>query len=194
MSPNRPVGPAARIARVAECGHGNSAHGRYRAESQSEPTLFVQGPPILPSHVPAPSPGNGPDYLSLGRSIGSNAIGRMVGDTAKLTKRSPRRHRQRRLRTVPAAIFTAPLRRSLSNYRRLLTPCRHKTVGVRRTEFMECPAGLALFASLAPDARRLDDRPPLLDLGLVEVTKCFGRLLRRRRNFLPQLNVTFADV
>ena len=131
MSPNRPVGPAARIARVAECGHGNSAHGRYRAESQSEPTLFVQGPPILPSHVPAPSPGNGPDYLSLGRSIGSNAIGRMVGDTAKLTKRSPRRHRQRRLRTVPAAIFTAPLRRSLSNYRRLLTPCRHKTVGVR---------------------------------------------------------------
>jgi hypothetical protein len=50
--------------------------------------LSVQGAPqILPSYVPAPSPGMAPDYLSLGRSIGSNAIGRIVGDTPNLRYR-----------------------------------------------------------------------------------------------------------
>ena len=156
--------------------------------------VCARRPPILPSHVPAPSPGMAPDYLSLGRSIGSNAVGRSEVGHSKINQMVFTRRSSATITNSPCRNFHRPLRRSLSNYRRLLTPCRHKTVGVRRTEFMECPAGLALFASLAPDARRLDDRPPLLDLGLVEVTKCFGRLLRRRRNFLPQLNVTFADV
>jgi hypothetical protein len=42
--------------------------------------------PLLPSHVPAPSPGEmAPDYLSLWRWNGSNAIGR-IGEGRRLTK------------------------------------------------------------------------------------------------------------
>src|SRR5260370_16769012 len=37
--------------------------------------FFYASPPLLPSHFPAQSPGDmAPDYLSLWRSIGSNAI------------------------------------------------------------------------------------------------------------------------
>src|SRR4051794_9110543 len=41
--------------------------------------------------------------------------------------------------------------------------------------------------SLALDARRLDDRPPFLNLGPVQRAKILRRLLLAGRNFLPKL-------
>jgi len=41
--------------------------------------------------------------------------------------------------------------------------------------------------SFRPDARRLDDWPPLLNLGLAKGAKRFRRLLLARRNDLSQL-------
>src|SRR5262245_36544047 len=115
-----------------------------------------------------------PTIVGLGGRLVQMQLERSeVGGTRKLTKWSSREHRQRRLRTVPCCHFSLP--RCGGAY---LTTAAYYVGSVRGST--ECPAGL--FASLAPDARRLDDRPPLLDLGLVEVTKRFGRLLRRRRN------------
>src|ERR1700730_7018900 len=73
--PNRQVveGAAARAAKSLNADGGDGPNDLHRARSQSEPTLSVQSAPqILPSHGPAPSPGDGSRfYLSLWRSIGS---------------------------------------------------------------------------------------------------------------------------
>ena len=67
--------------------------------------------------------GMAPDYCRFGRSIGSNAIGRSESPREpKINQMVSRRHPQRRLRKISVScrhFFTAWLRRSLSNYRRL---------------------------------------------------------------------------
>jgi len=88
MSPQQTgvEGPAARIARVAECGHGNGANGRYRAKSQSEPTLSVQGAPQY-YHPTFRLHRRGwlPIICRLaGRLVQIRLGGSEVGDTAKL--------------------------------------------------------------------------------------------------------------
>src|SRR5215471_5207782 len=48
--------------------------------------------------------------------------------------------------------------------------------------------GLRLVASLFRlDIRRLNDRPPLLDLGALDLCKRFGRLLIAQRNVQPEV-------
>src|SRR5262249_13391011 len=47
-------------------------------------------------------------------------------------------------------------------------------------------------ASLGLDVRRLDDRPPLLDLCLLKSAKRFRRLLVTQRNFLTEVGKLLA--
>jgi hypothetical protein len=49
-----------------------------------------------------------PDYLSFGGSIGSNAIGRIVGETPKLTKGSSGDIVSDDCKKFPAAVFSPP--------------------------------------------------------------------------------------
>src|SRR5262249_23933669 len=50
----------------------------------------------------------------------------------------------------------------------------------------------ALTDSLCPDVRCLDDRPPLLDFGLLKSAERFRRLLVARRNFLTEVGKLMA--
>jgi hypothetical protein len=55
---------------------------------------------------------------------------------------------------------------------------------------MECPAG----GSLPLDVCRLDDRPPFLDLGLLQRPERLRRLLVPRENLKPDICKERADV
>ena len=48
-------------------------------------------------------------------------------------------------------------------------------------------------SSLTLDVGGLDDRPPFVDLGLVEGSERFRRLLLARRNLLPEIGEPRAD-
>ena len=50
-----------------------------------------------------------------------------------------------------------------------------------------------LAPSFRLDIRCLDDRPPLLDLGLVKGSECLRRLLLARRNLLAQIGEPLAN-
>ena len=89
-----------------------------------KPTLSVQGPPILPSRVPASSPGHGSRlFVALaGRLVQTRLEDRKVRVSPKLTKwsRDDILSDDCERSQFPATIFSPPgLWRSLSNYRRL---------------------------------------------------------------------------
>src|SRR5262249_58855520 len=54
------------------------------------------------------------------------------------------------------------------------------------------PAMTNECASLALDAGLADDRPPLVDLGLVEGRECLRRLLRARKHVLAEIGEALA--
>jgi hypothetical protein len=54
------------------------------------------------------------------------------------------------------------------------------------TRFVGYPAG----RSFSFDPSFLDDRPPFLDLGLLQGAKCLGCLLVARKNLLPEIGET----
>ena len=86
--------------------------------------VCARRPQILPSPCSGSIAGGWlPTICRFGRSIGSNAIGRSESPREpKINQMVSRRHPQRRLRKISVScrhFFTARLRRSLSNYRRL---------------------------------------------------------------------------
>src|SRR5262249_24210349 len=113
--------------KVAECGRSNGRNGRHQAKSQSEPTLSVQGaPPILPSHGPAPPPGDG-SRLFVALAVDwfkRDGVNGKVGDAPKLTNglMPALEAALAESRKFPGPFFTARLRPRLSHYRRPPTP------------------------------------------------------------------------
>jgi len=113
-------------------------------------------PQILPSCIPAPSPGDGSRLFVVWRVDWFKCDWKDRRRDLKINQRIFRRHRQRRLRKFHCRHFlTAPLRRSLSNYRRLLTLTAHSTPA----ELRSMPAAFRDLLGPIRAARRCRRRP-----------------------------------
>src|SRR5262245_61758684 len=130
MLPYRRIveGPAARgPPKSLNAGPATAPMAVTEPNRSQSPRCPCKRPPILPSHGPAPPPGDGSRlFVALAvdwfKRDGENG---KLGDVSKLTKWSPAgmgSGGRRKASSSPPPFFSARLRPRLSNYRRPPTP------------------------------------------------------------------------